>query len=429
MTTPAPDQHRAITAAVDWYRHRRRNHFRLEGPAGSGKTSITRTITDQCAPASTAYLAPTGKAAAVLRGKGCEGATTIHSAIYAPAGERTIILAALRKELATLDPHSPRATELQQQIERVRQQPLFTLRAADKAFGGKKPDLIVLDEASMVGDKMFTDLASYRIPILALGDPYQLQPIGDGARWRTGKPDALLTTIHRGAGAAPLIDLATTLRNGGPPPAWDGVAGTTTRRWKPTDLASYDQIIVGRKTTRWIIITALRDGQARPAAVPVPGDRIMCLRNDPALSVINGQQAMVTDVVADDGAYCLTVTTDTGEQTVWLTDARGFTDQTGQDDAKADRDSDLVAATFAQAVTCHSAQGSQWPRVAVVNEAKAFRGEATKWLYTAATRAETACVLVDPARIVLPDTPHLSAQRAAALGRLSRQASAWQGAA
>lgn len=429
MTTPAPDQAQAITAAVNWYRHRHRNHFRLEGPAGSGKTSITRTITDHCAPGSTAYLAPTGKAAAVLRSKGCEGATTIHAAIYAPAGERTVILTALRKELATLDPHTPRAAELERQIEHVRQQPLFTLRTADKAFGGKKPNLIVLDEASMVGDKMFADLTSYRIPILALGDPYQLQPIRDGARWRNGKPDALLTTIHRGAGAAPLIDLATELRNGGQPPAWDGVAGATTRRWTPADLAGYDQIIVGRKTTRWIIIRALRDGQNRPPGIPVPGDRIMCLRNDPALSVINGQQATVTDAVADDGAYCLTVTTDTGEQAIWLTDARGFTDQAGQDDAKADRDSDLIAATFAQAVTCHSAQGSQWPRVAVVNEAKAFRAEATKWLYTAATRAETACVLVDPARIVLPDTPDLAARRTAALSRLGRQAPSWQGAA
>ncbi|HLL68991.1 MAG TPA: AAA family ATPase [Micromonosporaceae bacterium] len=418
MNNPAPDQAHAITSATTWYRTRRRNHYRLEGPAGSGKTTLVHHIANTCAPGTTAYIAPTGKAAAVLRAKGCDGATTIHAAIYAPAGERTTTLAALRKELATLDPRSTRAHELERTIDRVRQQPLFNPRPHDKAFGGKKPNLIVLDEASMVDDRTFADLSSYQIPILALGDPYQLPPVNGPARWRTGAPDAQLTTIHRGADTAPIIDLATALRNGHPTPPWNGAAGATTAPWKPADLARYDQIIVGRRTTRWIIINAIRASHGHPAGVPVIGDRIMCLRNDPAFNVINGQQATITAVTPADDAYCLTVTTDTGEEAVWLTDQRGFTDQDGQEAAKADRDSDTVAATFAHAVTCHSAQGSQWPRVAVVNEARAFRGGAAKWLYTAASRAERVCVIVDPAKMIHPAS---ATMRAEVSDRLTRQ--------
>jgi hypothetical protein len=42
---------------------------------------------------------------------------------------------------------------------------------------------------------------------------------------------------------------------------------------------------------------------------------------------------------------------------------------------------------FGYAVTCHSAQGSQWDRVVVVDEGGVFGENAWRWRYTAATRA------------------------------------------
>ncbi len=403
-TSLAADQVTAIDHAVAWYREGRNPVFRLEGAAGTGKTTIARTIADRCAPRSTTYLAPTGKAASVLRTKDCAEAATVHSAIYAPAGERTAAIRELQAKLLTLDPrnrhHWAEIDTIERQIAKIRLQPAWSLRDPVKAFGGKRPNLIVLDEASMVGDKMIGHLASFQVPILALGDPYQLPPVGDKARWiASQKAGAALTTIHRGGDRAPLIDMATALRSGLPAPRWDGVAGATTRPWVPTDLARYEQVIVGRNETRWRIIDAIRASCGRTGGEPVAGDKVMCLRNDPDHNVVNGQQAVVLDAHRFENGWALVVDTD-GVRTSWLVDERGFSGQAGQEAAKADRESDMVAATFAQAVTCHSAQGSQWSTVAVVDESRYFQRDARKWLYTAATRAEAKCVLVDPRRMV-----------------------------
>lgn len=402
MAGLAPDQDRAVEAAVAWHREHRKPHFRLEGPAGTGKTFLAAQIADMCAKGSTAYVAPTGKAAAVLRSKGCDGATTVHAAIYAPAGERTAQIKALQAQLdATPTWRAADRERLEQAIAKVRAQPIWTLRDRAKAFSGKEPNLVVLDEASMVDDRMFTDLASLDVPILALGDPYQLPPVAGQAKWQSGQPDALLTTIHRYGDTAPLIDLATALRGGRAAPTWDGTAGASNRPWQPADLARYDQVIVGRNTTRWQIVEALRDAAGREPGTPEPGDRVMALRNDPDLNVVNGQQATVLDCYPTEGGWAMRVDTDTGPA-AWICDERGFLDQDGQNEAKRDRDSDMVAATFAQAITCHSAQGSQWARVAVVDEASVFRQAADSWRYTAATRAEKACLLLNPHRMIQP---------------------------
>jgi exodeoxyribonuclease-5 len=400
MTDLAPDQLAALDRAVVWYSTRDRLYFRLEGAAGCGKTSLARSIADRLAPGSTAYIAPTGKAATVLRSKGCDGATTVHAAIYKPAGERTAQIKALQAELDALPAwQTTQREKLEAAIAKVRAQPIWTLRDRDKAFGGKLPNLVVLDEASMVDDRMFADLLTLGVPVLALGDPYQLPPVAGQAKWQTGQPDALLTTVHRFGTNGPLIDLATTLRRGRPAPMWNGTAGMARRWWAPADLSGYDQVIVGRNSTRWQVVEQLRESAGREPGCPGPGDRIMVLRNDPDHDVVNGQQATVVEALQVDGDWALTVQTDTGT-TAWHVDGRGFWGQAGQDEAKRDRDSELVAATFAQAITCHSAQGSQWPRVAVVDEASVFRQAATSWRYTAATRAEQTCLLLDPRRMI-----------------------------
>ena len=51
--------------------------------------------------------------------------------------------------------------------------------------------------------------------------------------------------------------------------------------------------------------------------------------------------------------------------------------------------------TYGYAITCHKAQGSQWPQVLVLEESFPFdRIEHARWLYTACTRAEEKLVLV-----------------------------------
>ena len=51
--------------------------------------------------------------------------------------------------------------------------------------------------------------------------------------------------------------------------------------------------------------------------------------------------------------------------------------------------------TYGYAITCHKAQGSQWPNVMVFEEGFPFsKEEHARWLYTAVTRAENKLIVV-----------------------------------
>ena len=57
-----------------------------------------------------------------------------------------------------------------------------------------------------------------------------------------------------------------------------------------------------------------------------------------------------------------------------------------------------VLADFAYAITCHKAQGSEWPNVLVVDDWPKRRNDQDtriKWLYTAITRASKKVTIVD----------------------------------
>jgi ATP-dependent exoDNAse (exonuclease V) alpha subunit len=51
--------------------------------------------------------------------------------------------------------------------------------------------------------------------------------------------------------------------------------------------------------------------------------------------------------------------------------------------------------TYGYAITCHKAQGSQWPRVLIYEEGFPYdKEEHKRWLYTACTRASEKLVIV-----------------------------------
>src|SRR3979411_1592489 len=82
-----PHQDAALKAVADWLTARRGGGapqlFRLFGYAGTGKTTLARYLAEDI-EGKVAFAAFTGKAALVMRRKGCEGASTIHSMIYKP---------------------------------------------------------------------------------------------------------------------------------------------------------------------------------------------------------------------------------------------------------------------------------------------------------------------------------------------------------
>ena len=132
------------------------------------------------------FAAFTGKAAHVMRGKGCRDAGTIHSLIYRLRGE---------------DEDGP----------------TFVLNDDSAAA---KAAMIVIDECSMVDEEIGHDLLSFGMPILVLGDPAQLPPVAGGGFFTGAEPDVMLTEVHRQAADDPIIRLSMIVREGGAPRGW-----------------------------------------------------------------------------------------------------------------------------------------------------------------------------------------------------------------
>lgn len=384
----------ALSQVEDWYHGRsKRQTYRQFGFAGSGKTSLARLMVSQLGLRGVKYAAYTGKAAQVLRSKGCPDVSTIHSLIYQPSVSSRKALDDMRKRLAAtadLVVREALIATIKREEERL-SRPFFSLK--EESPLGEAP-LLVLDEASMVGPQVGHDLESFGTPILVLGDPAQLPPIRGTGYFTDHLPDNLLTEVQRSASDSPVTHIATSVRRG------EGVPelGDNGRRKRVTcsELLDYDQIIVGRRSTRWKILRAVRAMRGFLPDCPVAGDRIMVLCNTREADVFNGQQFTVLDVHSIPGVYSLLVADDDGlarSLDVWAEGFRGQSEEDGLIASGAGRGK-VVAATFAQAITCHKSQGSQWSRVLVVNESQAFRDSSQRWLYTAVTRASEQVVVV-----------------------------------
>ena len=184
MTIFTPHQDSALKAVADWMKAKPGKNgtppiFRLFGYAGTGKTTLARHIAEGV-DGEVKFAAFTGKAALVMRNKGCDNASTIHSLIY-------------------------RARE--SGVE----QPSFELWDDAPA---SKAKLIVIDECSMVDAELGRDLMSFDCPLLVLGDPAQLPPIQGGGFFTDSEPDAMLTEVHRQAQDDPIVRMSMDIREG-----------------------------------------------------------------------------------------------------------------------------------------------------------------------------------------------------------------------
>lgn len=418
----APQQQDAIDKITDWYASSDNQVFRLFGYAGTGKTTLARHIVDNLGVRAL-FAAFTGKAAYVLRSKGCDNAQTIHSLIYQPVEKVRARLDELHRqwELET-DPAERSVLAKQVRVEEEKLlTPDFILREDSLLTGSP---LLVLDEVSMVGERIAADLLSFGTKILCLGDPAQLPPVEGGGYFINAEPDHLLTEIHRSALDSPVTRLATAVRQSPPGDntlgmnGMDGDSGRTLAVGRD-QVAEFDQVLVGTNKTRWQAIHLLRGIRGLRGAAPQAGDRIIGLANSAEADIFNGQQFTVLDAQAvRDGAdrVRLVVADDTGTErplTTWLA---GYTGVEGEKQARREGRGSVAATTFAQAITCHKSQGSQWERVLVVDESHIFaRGAAQdamragalaqhagaaghlagqRWLYTAITRAARQVVVI-----------------------------------
>jgi len=363
----------------------------------------------------------TGKAALVLRRKGTP-ARTIHSLIYSviESTEEEVEEAWKGIEKAEADARTLSGferTAAEGVIESMRQalsgmkKPRFALNSESDAASAK---LIVLDEVSMVGEEMARNLLSFGKPILVLGDPGQLPPIkGEGA-FTTDEPDVMLTEIHRQAGESAIIRLATMARQG--EPIGFGQYDTFVWKMRKADVTPHQalrggQVICGMNATRLQMNNAMRTAAGYGGTwIPTgSGEKIICLKNQNDLGLINGMFLTLEDVVDEGEQYFSALIQDEERRSISLPGSSDsarlriykghFEDHIRFDKNRHDRDwrikRMLVEATFGWAITCHKAQGSQWENVIVWDDGLGRTEiDRRRWLYTAITRAERGLVLL-----------------------------------
>jgi exodeoxyribonuclease-5 len=357
------EQTRAHEKVGAWLKSGEPQVFRLFGYAGVGKTTLARHVASS-ADGETAFAAFTGKAALVMRGKGCAGATTIHALIY-------------------------RASDNDDGA------PTFTLNHDGPA---SKAALIVIDECSMVDADLGRDLLSFGKPILVLGDPAQLPPVKGGGFFTEAEPDVMLTEIHRQAKDDPIIRLSAEVRAGARLEYGAYGDSRVIRREEINSEAvmKADQVLVGLNRTRRLYNQRMRALKGVDVALPVAGDRLVCLRNDRPKGLINGGLWRVEEtrpMRKDFVRMTLASEDDPGRANVKASVLRQFFEGGEAELPWAQRRlSDEF--DYGYALTVHKAQGSQWDDVVLFDESYAFGEHRNRWLYTGLTRAARRLTLV-----------------------------------
>jgi exodeoxyribonuclease-5 len=389
----------------------RKQCFFLIGPAGSGKSSVIMATTESV-KGNVIYVAPTAKAALVMRRKGCPNPRTIHNLLYRPAGMsgnrdqiemlrelrnlpsgdgkvstiKSTLTAQFTEELKTLPADSSRAKILKMALasnlnkinELVSSNPLFTLNLESDL---REASLLVIDEVSMLSAPIMDDILSFGVPVLAQGDLNQLPPVRAVSYFADKKPDFELTEVHRQAKDSPIIYLATLARQGLRLPLGAHGNCLVTNESLEEEAMAADQVIVGTHKMRWGTNDKMRGLLGFTSQFPVPGDRLICRSNNHKLGLLNGDQFKTTSF-KDMGAQCrigieneeLSTTVTCHREYFFRKEPNPWTKKSAE------------CMDFSYAITCHSAQGSQWPTGYVRDESKTFKADSHRWLYTALTR-------------------------------------------
>jgi len=361
----SPQQDAAIRDVAAWIKDPSgKQTFRLFGFAGTGKTTLAKELASKV-KGKVLYATFTGKAALVLRKKGCKDASTIHSLIYkVEIDEATGAAEFKRNDESDL---------------------------ADAA-------LLIVDEVSMVGEDLARDLLSFGKRILVLGDPAQLPPVKGEGFFINGEPDVMLTEVHRQAQDNPIIRMSMDIRQGKPLQVGTHGSSLVTRssalgRDRLGELVlGADQLLCGLNRTRVSYNQRIRamkglQGVAKPWH-PTVGDRLICLRNDKEKHIFNGGlwDAQKIEELGDGKLALRVASLDEKRDPIKVEVFEHFFNGTEQTiDWKAKRGTQEF--TFGWAITCHKSQGSQWDNVIIFDESGSFRDAKRNWLYTAVTRA------------------------------------------
>lgn len=432
----------------------------LRGAAGTGKSTLTHELVARAAARGfrTVLIAPTGRAARVLRERTRCDTATIHGAIYN-----------LRDVVEQVD-------ESEQPVFK------FDLKASDEPTN----TIFFVDEASMVGDeevhdtnlrfgsgRLLKDLLDYifwahpdpRRKLVLIGDHCQLPPVHASASpaldsaylrdtYRLSITEATLREIVRQDPGSALVGATTQLREAIETQQYHTLqwhAGSSLTLYNdtgPFSQAIRDRFFSGRiphlicyknATVRdwnqWV-----RESLLQRKAEPEVDDRLIVLKNHRQSGLMNGDFVTITGVGDHRPRGVRGVTLNFREVTVRFIAPEGERDWTGlmlenallsserqladdEDQARwilfkmdhpklkpgtaefkqallDDRSWNCLIPKYGYATTCHKAQGGEWDEVFVGCDFGPQQGlrnaETLRWLYTAVTRARQTLHLLNP---------------------------------
>ena len=387
----------------------------ISGYAGSGKSTLVKFIISalNIPDERVAYVAYTGKAANVLKNKGCPNATTAHKLLY----------------------HA-RQTKNGNYI--------FTPK---KVLDGNY-ELIVVDEVSMLPQELWYQLLSHGIYVLAMGDPGQLSPPKDETNPVLEKPHIFLDEIMRQAQDSAIIRLSMHIREGKDFRTFPTVSGEVRivpHKWQfedeNTTLLQASQIICGLNAQRYELNDKVRKMLGR-GPIPEPDDKIIGLKNhwddvsDEGNALTNGAigtiiphehilqtypnttrfkgfrdtDILIADFITEDGDtfhnlpidYCGLTTNNPSLTAAQEYQLGGYNKALLKKIEEYGWSTDAIKIipynfNYGYAITCWKAQGSEYPYVLGYDCGwlrKKDTEEYKKYLYTLVTRAEKAVILV-----------------------------------
>jgi exodeoxyribonuclease-5 len=372
-----------------------------------------------------AVIAFTNKAKKILQRKGVKKAKTIHNLLY---------------EVETSENNEIKF--IRRNIEDIK----------------KEHNLLIVDESSMITPSIHIDLIEIGLPILYIGDDFQLPPIlskDEEKIYGTNfsvlkKPSFILTEIHRQAKDSPILFAANKVRTGGKLNYFDSSQVPNYKYLKSIQLENFredlvinsDLILCGsNRSVKRINDYYRRLKNYNTSRFPVKDETLIVWKNNYDLDIYNSDILIVQD---DYSSYHLNkkidwlnipsifVKNEDGESLIIKPVFKHYLSKQDEDEyqilmscqstikrfrvrGKAPKFNypqmeflrkykinwesypfqKITEVSFGRALTVHKAQGSEANKCLILNESLFFKEYSDKWLYTAITRCKESMVLVD----------------------------------
>lgn len=428
--------------------------FILKGFAGTGKTTLLRAFLHELEEKDIDFelMAPTGRAAKVLREKTGYPASTIHKAIY----------------------------EFKEKEERKNQLPILHYQIRQSSSR-----VFIVDEASMVSsrenlqeiyrmgtDRLLPDLLTYasvqedeRRRLIFVGDPAQLPPVGEPHSPALDRlffeteglrvEEAMLTEVIRQSEGSLILDNAMRMRDLIFADRRSQLTLTYDKESfipiDASDMTPIYQHLYPKSTDEGGVMIAYSNRTASELNQEIrkryfdnttlvqPGDRLIVVANNDLYDLVNGDFITVRKVYPKPEIHHIPL----GKQRVTLSFRTIFIEgreeglkihegllynaepRLGLDELKAlyvklkieygeripipiyqtDPYFNALQCKFGYAVTCHKAQGGEWDTILVDYAGRnTLNEDCLRWCYTATTRAVRHCYVVHPPERGLADT-------------------------